>query len=234
RGLVVMGFGVDGVTIMDELVGGGEWWCSGYIPKLERNLISLETLEKERYTVNLQSGKVKEGITSQEVIDYFYSDLCGPSQVESLRGKRYAVRVGLLDIFGKSQQKLAEQINKCLMDKGVKGYMLYRLNNESPNIVTSRIAIFNKSVMYKGTLKDSGAGTDKSVEELQVKVELWGLNNRTLEKDLKIIASEDSPKWKSNMKEEMDSMRKNKTSELLDYPAEQTLESYKWLFKIKE
>nr|GEZ55568.1 hypothetical protein [Tanacetum cinerariifolium] len=118
--------------------------------------------------------------------------------------------------------------------QGVKGYMLYRLNNESPNIVTSRIAIFNKSVMYKGTLKDSGAGTDKSVEELQVKVELWGLNNRTLEKDLKIIASEDSPKWKSNMKEEMDSMRKNKTSELLDYPAEQTLESYKWLFKIKE
>nr|GEW54249.1 hypothetical protein [Tanacetum cinerariifolium] len=29
RGLLVVGFGVDGVTIMDELVGGGEWWCSG-------------------------------------------------------------------------------------------------------------------------------------------------------------------------------------------------------------
>nr|GEZ40502.1 hypothetical protein [Tanacetum cinerariifolium] len=29
RGLVVVGFGVDGVTIMDELVGGGECRCSG-------------------------------------------------------------------------------------------------------------------------------------------------------------------------------------------------------------
>nr|GEY05000.1 putative reverse transcriptase domain-containing protein [Tanacetum cinerariifolium] len=29
EGLVVVGFGVDGVTIMYELVGGGTWWCSG-------------------------------------------------------------------------------------------------------------------------------------------------------------------------------------------------------------
>nr|GEZ08937.1 hypothetical protein [Tanacetum cinerariifolium] len=29
EGLVVVVFGVDGVTIMDELVGGGKWWCSG-------------------------------------------------------------------------------------------------------------------------------------------------------------------------------------------------------------
>ncbi|GJU48519.1 RNA-directed DNA polymerase, eukaryota, reverse transcriptase zinc-binding domain protein [Tanacetum coccineum] len=29
RGLVVVGFGVDEVTIMDDLVGRGEWWCSG-------------------------------------------------------------------------------------------------------------------------------------------------------------------------------------------------------------
>nr|GEY70179.1 putative RNA-directed DNA polymerase, eukaryota, reverse transcriptase zinc-binding domain protein [Tanacetum cinerariifolium] len=31
RGLVVVGFGVDEVTIIDELVGGGECWCSGGI-----------------------------------------------------------------------------------------------------------------------------------------------------------------------------------------------------------
>nr|GEW45017.1 ribonuclease H-like domain-containing protein [Tanacetum cinerariifolium] len=29
KGLVGVGFGADGVTIVDELVGGGEWWCSG-------------------------------------------------------------------------------------------------------------------------------------------------------------------------------------------------------------
>ncbi|GJZ35319.1 hypothetical protein Tco_0581136 [Tanacetum coccineum] len=56
--------------------------------------------------------------------------------------------------------------------EGVKGYRLYRLDDESPKIVTSRNMVFNESVMYKDTLKDSGAGADKSVEELQVEVEL--------------------------------------------------------------
>nr|GEV99348.1 retrovirus-related Pol polyprotein from transposon TNT 1-94 [Tanacetum cinerariifolium] len=42
--------------------------------------------------------------------------------------------------------------------EGVKGYILYRLDDESPKIVTSRFMVFNKSVMYKDTLKDSGAG----------------------------------------------------------------------------
>nr|GFD12018.1 reverse transcriptase [Tanacetum cinerariifolium] len=37
--------------------------------------------------------------------------------------------------------------------------------------------------MYKDTLKDSGAGDDKSIEELQVEVELQRLNNHTLEED---------------------------------------------------
>nr|GFA98238.1 retrovirus-related Pol polyprotein from transposon TNT 1-94 [Tanacetum cinerariifolium] len=38
----------------------------------------------------------------------------------------------------------------------------------SPKIVTSRNVVFNESVMCKDTLKDSDAGADKSVEELQV------------------------------------------------------------------
>nr|GEZ90109.1 retrovirus-related Pol polyprotein from transposon TNT 1-94 [Tanacetum cinerariifolium] len=67
--------------------------------------------------------------------------------------------------------------------EGVKGYRLYRLDNESPKIVTSRNVVFNESVMYKDTLKDSSASADKSVEELQVEVELQRLNNHTLEKD---------------------------------------------------
>nr|GFC39176.1 hypothetical protein [Tanacetum cinerariifolium] len=37
--------------------------------------------------------------------------------------------------------------------------------------------------MYKDTLKDSGAGADKSAKELQVEVELQRLNNHTLEED---------------------------------------------------
>ncbi|GJY31823.1 retrotransposon protein, putative, ty1-copia subclass [Tanacetum coccineum] len=86
---------------------------------------------------------------------------------------------------------------------GVKGYRLYRLDDESPKIVTSKNVVFNESVMYKDTLKDSGAG-DKSVEELQVEVELH------------------SSKWKADMKKEIDNL------------AGQMLVSCKWLFKIKE
>ncbi|GJU39118.1 retrovirus-related pol polyprotein from transposon TNT 1-94 [Tanacetum coccineum] len=48
------------------------------------------------------------------------------------------------------------------------------------------------------------------------------------------VACEDSSKWKAAMKEEMDSLRKNKTWELVDYPTRQKLVSCKWLFKIKE
>ncbi|GKC02224.1 retrovirus-related pol polyprotein from transposon TNT 1-94 [Tanacetum coccineum] len=48
------------------------------------------------------------------------------------------------------------------------------------------------------------------------------------------VACEDSSKWKAAMKEEMDSLRKNKTWELVDHPAGQKLVRYKWLFKIKE
>ncbi|GJU53378.1 hypothetical protein Tco_1227092 [Tanacetum coccineum] len=65
----------------------------------------------------------------------------------------------------------------------VEASRLYRLDDESLKIVTSRNVVFNESVMYKDTLKDSNAGTDKSVEELHVEVELQGLDNRTLKED---------------------------------------------------
>ncbi|GJW76325.1 retrovirus-related pol polyprotein from transposon TNT 1-94 [Tanacetum coccineum] len=104
------------------------------------------------------------------------------------------------------QNRLAERMYIILMDKvtidkdenktpmemwsghpgypgGVKGYELYRLDNESPKIVTSKNVVFNESVMYKDTLKNSGASTDTPVDELHVEVELQGLNNRTLEED---------------------------------------------------
>ncbi|GJV45101.1 retrotransposon protein, putative, ty1-copia subclass [Tanacetum coccineum] len=218
---------------------------------------------------------------------------------------------GMLRTFGcvayshVKQGKIESRAVKCILlgyPKGVKGYILYRLDNESPKIVTSRNVVFNESVMYKDTLKDSGAGTDKSVEELQVEVELQGLSNRMPEEDhtdqedgndenagdqetdqapdltdyqlvrdreprirtiplrfrdesnmaayafaaaeeedthepltyQEAVACEDSSKWKAAMEEEMDSLRKNKTWELVDHPAGQKLVSCKWLFKIKE
>ncbi|GJR60775.1 retrotransposon protein, putative, ty1-copia subclass [Tanacetum coccineum] len=192
---------------------------------------------------------------------------------------------GMLRIFGcvaypdDKQGKLEPRTIKCVLlgyPEGVKGYRLYRLDGESPKIVTSKNVVFNESVMYKDTLKDSSAG-DKSVEELQVEVELQRLSNhmpkedqkdqedgddkdvgdqatnqppdltdyqlvrdrepRTRTKPLRFrdeIACEDSSKWKAAMEEEMDSLRKNKTWELVDHPAGQKLVSCKWLFKINE
>ncbi|GJQ96508.1 retrotransposon protein, putative, ty1-copia subclass [Tanacetum coccineum] len=84
------------------------------------------------------------------------------------------------------QGKLKPKAVKCVLlgyPKGVKGYRLYRLDDKSPKIVTSRNLVFNESVMYKDTLKNYDAGTNKSVEELQVEVELQRLNNHTPEED---------------------------------------------------
>nr|GEZ68867.1 retrotransposon protein, putative, Ty1-copia subclass [Tanacetum cinerariifolium] len=97
----------------------------------------------------------------------------------------------MLRIFGcvayphDKQGKLEPRAIKCVLlgyPEGVKGYRLYRLDDESPKIVTRRNVVFNESVMYKDTLKDSDA-SNKSVEELQVEVELQRLNNHALEKD---------------------------------------------------
>nr|GEV23748.1 retrotransposon protein, putative, Ty1-copia subclass [Tanacetum cinerariifolium] len=193
-------------------------------------------------------------------------------------------------LFGKkSLGKLEPRAVKCVLLEyleGVNGYRLYRLDDESLKIVTSRNVVFNESVMFKDTLKDSDA-SDKSVEELQVEVELQMLNNHMLEEDRidqevgvdedardqktdqppdlieyqlvrnkepstrtkplrfqdesnmafyafvaaqeedthepltyqEAIACEDSSKWKVAIKEEMNSLRKNKTWELVDHPA---------------
>ncbi|GJV82934.1 retrovirus-related pol polyprotein from transposon TNT 1-94 [Tanacetum coccineum] len=101
---------------------------------------------------------------------------------------------GMLRIFGciaypyNKEGKLEPRVVKCVLlgfPKGVKGYRLYRLDDESNTIVTSRNVVFNESVMYKYKLKDSGARVYKSVEELQVKVELQRLINRMPREDQK-------------------------------------------------
>nr|GEU83791.1 retrotransposon protein, putative, Ty1-copia subclass [Tanacetum cinerariifolium] len=243
-----------------------------FIHELKRNLISLRTFEKEGHAVKLQSGKVKVINDSRVILSGIRKDSCvysldghamacelnasveekdshlwGPSQVESLGGKRYFLSIiddysrrlvenqtertvkklrpdnglkfcnrefeqlciesgiarhltvvetpqkngGSRTIFGRvayphdKQGKLKPRAIKCFLlwsPEGVKGYRLYRLDDESPKIVTSRNVVFNESVMYKDTLKDSDA-SDKSIEELQVEVELQRLNNHALAED---------------------------------------------------
>nr|GEW42584.1 retrovirus-related Pol polyprotein from transposon TNT 1-94 [Tanacetum cinerariifolium] len=302
-----------------------------YIPELKRNLISLRTLEKKRYTVKLQSGKVKvtngskvilseirrdncvysldghemagelnasveekdslaqvwhkrlkhisevglqvlkkqglfgkkslgkldfcenyvlgkshrvsfdvERHTTQGVIDYVHSDLWGPSQVESLgenqtrrtvkklrtdNGLEFCNREfeqlciesgiarhltsGLPKTFwaeatctaayliNRSPSRAIEKKTHMEMWSGhPSDYGMLRIFNcvayphdkqgkiepRAVKCVLLENVVFNESVMYKDTLKDSGASV-KSVEELQVEVEMQMLNNHTPEED---------------------------------------------------
>ncbi|GKG53185.1 hypothetical protein Tco_0552453, partial [Tanacetum coccineum] len=68
--------------------------------------------------------------------------------------------------------KVAVILIQSGLPETVWGYILYRLDDESSKIVTIKNVVFNESGMYKDTLKDSGAGADKSVEDLHVWMEL--------------------------------------------------------------
>nr|GFC80847.1 retrotransposon protein, putative, Ty1-copia subclass [Tanacetum cinerariifolium] len=103
----------------------------------------------------------------------------------------YALRVGLL-AFNSCRDAATEWGSRTLDD-------------ESPKIVTSRNMVFNENTMYKDTLKDSGATEKEDTHEPLTYQEA--------------VACEDSSKWKADMKEEMDSLRKKKTWELVDHPA---------------
>nr|GEW76085.1 retrovirus-related Pol polyprotein from transposon TNT 1-94 [Tanacetum cinerariifolium]GEX65222.1 retrovirus-related Pol polyprotein from transposon TNT 1-94 [Tanacetum cinerariifolium] len=165
-----------------------------YILELKRNLILMGTLEKEGYTINFSRAK------SRRVWVYilrFKHEAFGKFKewkqlVENQTGrtvKKLSTNNGLAFYNGNlSSYALRSGLSKTLWAKArcTTAYLinrLYSLDNELPKIVTSRNVVFNKSVMYKDTLKDSGAYTDKYVEELHIEVELQGLNIRTLEVD---------------------------------------------------
>ncbi|GKB01366.1 retrovirus-related pol polyprotein from transposon TNT 1-94 [Tanacetum coccineum] len=108
-------------------------------------------------------------------------DLCNQTYGGPLKWKSWEVRD-----FGMPQQnRLADRMNRTLIDKVRCLLIQFGLPKtfKAEATFTNRNEVFNENVMYKDTLKDSGVGSDKSVEELQVEVELQRLNNHTLEKD---------------------------------------------------
>ncbi|GJX62933.1 zinc finger, CCHC-type containing protein [Tanacetum coccineum] len=200
-----------------------------------RNLISLGTIEKEGFTLKLQSGKVKVVNGFRVVLSGIRRDNC----VYSLDGHAMA---GELNASVKEKDSLAQVWHKRLGHiseaglhvlekqglfgkKSLGGYgfissvciaqeLLGRSDmygqisyNRSPSRAIEKktpmkmwsghpsdygmLRIFScvayshdkQGVMYKDTLKDSGVGADKSVEELHVEVELERLNNYKPEED---------------------------------------------------
>ncbi|GJZ44222.1 retrovirus-related pol polyprotein from transposon TNT 1-94 [Tanacetum coccineum] len=108
---------------------------------------------------------------------------------------------------------------------------LYKLDNESPKIVTSRDVVFNESVMYKDMLKDHGAdqedGDDTNVGDQETNqasdlIDYQLVRDgepRTTTRPLRFqdeaVICQGSSKWKAAMKEEMNSLRKNKNWEYM-------------------
>ncbi|GKF58033.1 retrovirus-related pol polyprotein from transposon TNT 1-94, partial [Tanacetum coccineum] len=78
-----------------------------YIPELKRNLISLGTLEKEGYTVKMQSGKIKVINSSRVVLSGTRRDNC----VYSLDGRAVA---GELNASVEEKYSLAQFWHKRL------------------------------------------------------------------------------------------------------------------------
>nr|GFA04682.1 retrovirus-related Pol polyprotein from transposon TNT 1-94 [Tanacetum cinerariifolium] len=79
-----------------------------YIPKLKRNLISLGTLEKEGYTVKLQSGKIKVINGSRIVLSGTRRDNC----VYSLDGHAVA---GEINASIEEKDSLAKEAVKWIL-----------------------------------------------------------------------------------------------------------------------
>nr|GEU94779.1 retrovirus-related Pol polyprotein from transposon TNT 1-94 [Tanacetum cinerariifolium] len=158
------------------------------------------------------------------------------SQVDSLGGKRYFLSIiddyskrkfeqlciesripRHLTVDGTPQQNgIAEQMNKTLMDK-VRCLLIHSGLPKTFWVEATCTAAYliNRSpstVIEKKTLVEMWSGHPSNYEMLRI----FGCVTYPYDKQ---VACEDSSKWKAAMKEEMDSLRKNKTWELVDHPA---------------
>nr|GEZ01906.1 retrovirus-related Pol polyprotein from transposon TNT 1-94 [Tanacetum cinerariifolium] len=93
-----------------------------YIPELKKNLISLGTLEKEGFTIKLQSGKVKVINGSKVVLSRIRRDNC----VYSLDGHAIA---GELNVIVKEKDSLAQ-----VESLGCKRYFLFIVDDYSKRV----------------------------------------------------------------------------------------------------
>ncbi|GKC26414.1 zinc finger, CCHC-type containing protein [Tanacetum coccineum] len=115
--------------IMDS--GGSYLMTPRYILELKRNLISLGTLEKEGYTVNLQSGKIKVINGSRVVLSGTRRDNC----VYSLDGHAVA---GELNASVKEKDSLAQVWHKRLGHISEAGLQVLEMQG-TPLRVLSRV-----------------------------------------------------------------------------------------------
>nr|GEZ56208.1 retrovirus-related Pol polyprotein from transposon TNT 1-94 [Tanacetum cinerariifolium] len=121
------------------------------------------------------AGELNASVEEKDSLAQEFEQLCIKSRVA-----RHLTVIGM-----PQQNGLVERMNKTLMDKVRCLLIQSRLPRTfwaeatyTAAYLINRNVVFNESVMYKDTLKDSGARADKSVE-----VELQRLNNHTPEED---------------------------------------------------
>ncbi|GJX52729.1 hypothetical protein Tco_0281098 [Tanacetum coccineum] len=150
-----------------------------YVPELRRNLISLGTLEKEGFTVKLQSGKIKVIKGSLVVLSGTRRANCvytldGQAVTrKTLKAIGFKMPIDMLGLFGllaSIKQEMLELVKvKCIFlgyHESIVGDKLWRLDDVTSKVVLYRNMGFNESEEYKKTFIGYGVDTG-SVHVLQ-------------------------------------------------------------------
>nr|GEU53839.1 zinc finger, CCHC-type [Tanacetum cinerariifolium] len=141
-----------------------------YIPELKRNLISLETLEKEGYTVKLQSGKIKVINGSRVVLSGTRRDNC----IYSLDGHAVA---GELNASVEEKDSLAQVWHKRLGHISEAGLQVLEKQGLFGKKSLGKLNFCENCVLKKSHRVSFGVGrhTTQGVIDY-VHSDLWGLS----------------------------------------------------------
>ncbi|KAG8489513.1 hypothetical protein CXB51_017534 [Gossypium anomalum] len=139
--------------------------------------------------------------------------------------------------------KLEPRSIKCVFlgyKAGVKGYKLWCPENRK--VVISRDVVFDETAMLPNlSLKDSSNKENQKQKYPEADLVAYALNvaedidaNQEPSNYSEAISCEDSEKWMFAMQEEMESLHKNKTWDLVKLPKGKKTVRCKWVFKKKE
>ncbi|KAE8680077.1 hypothetical protein F3Y22_tig00111392pilonHSYRG00241 [Hibiscus syriacus] len=153
--------------------------------------------------------------------------------------------ISYVHIDSAERSKLDAKSNKCVFVGYGGNEFSYRFwDYENRKIIRSRDVIFNENVMYKdrSTVESSSPNTEAETKEF-VEFEEISRNDVQINPEAvqeepecydEAMQVEDSVKWESSMKDEMDSLMSNQTWELAELPPGKKALHNKWIYKIKE
>ncbi|KAE8735455.1 hypothetical protein F3Y22_tig00000340pilonHSYRG00428 [Hibiscus syriacus] len=138
--------------------------------------------------------------------------------------------ISYVHINSVERSKLDAKSNKCVFVGYGGDEFSYRFwDYENRKIIRSRDVIFNKNVMYKDRSTAESSNTEAETKEFTEFEEISG--NDCYDEAMQV---EDSVKWESSMKDEMDSLMSNQTWELAELPPGKKALHNKWIYRIKE